>query len=333
MQVSRLKIGNTPLVELKSFSDKSIKIYAKLEWYNPFGSVKDRPAYWMIEDAEKRGVIDKEKTILIEPTSGNTGIALAGIAKNLGYKVEVVVPEKVSNETKILARLLGAKVLEVEDDLCPKVGKGTDQSIALAQAIVKGHPNKYFMPNQYENEANFLSHYEGTGPEIWEELNGKITHFITGIGTGGTITGVGTFLKERNKNVKVISVEPQKNHHIQGLRNLEESSMPKVLERRKEVIDEWLKVSDKEAFDTVREIYHKEKLLVGPSSGGVLAATLRIKDKVKEGILVVIFADDGRKYRSVYENFKVFDEEFDSLIKNSKYMPPNSLFMQNLSIY
>ncbi|GBC74841.1 Cysteine synthase B [archaeon HR06] len=321
MQISKLKVGNTPLLELKNYSN-GVKIYAKLEWYNPFGSVKDRPAYWMIEDAEKKGKINKGKTILIEPTSGNTGIALAGIAKSLGYEVEIVVPERVSPETKSLAKALGAKVLEVEDDLCPKVGKGTDQSIALAQAIIKGHPNKYFMPNQYENEANFLSHYEGTGPEIWRDLKGKVTHFIAGIGTGGTITGVGKFLKERNDKIKIIAVEPEKNHNLQGLRNLEESSMPKVLERRKEVVDEWIRVSDKEAFSMVREVYYKERLLVGPSSGAVLAAALKVKEKIKEGNLVIIFADDGRKYKSVYERFKVFNEPFEELVKRSLHLPP-----------
>ena len=192
-------IGNTPLIELKSFSTPKLKVFAKLEWYNPFGSVKDRAAYWMIKNAEEKNILKKDKSIIIEPTSGNTGIALTGIAAQLGYKVEIVIPEKVSSETKDILRKLGATLHETSDDLCPRVGAGTDQSIALAYAISKPRPDTYYMPNQYENDSNYLSHYESTGPEIWEQTNGKVTHFFTGCGTGGTITGTGTFLKEKKK--------------------------------------------------------------------------------------------------------------------------------------
>jgi cysteine synthase B len=177
-------IGNTPLIELNSFSIGNVKLYAKLEWFNPFGSVKDRAAYWMIKDAEKRGILKKDKSIIIEPTSGNTGIALSGIATALGYKVEIVIPDKVSEETKKILNHLGATLHETSDDLCPRVGAGTDQSIALAKAISKPRPDIYYMPNQYENDANFFAHYETTGPEIWKQTNGKITHFLTGCGTG-----------------------------------------------------------------------------------------------------------------------------------------------------
>ena len=169
-------VGNTPLIELSSFSTKNIKFYAKLEWYNPFGSVKDRAAYWMIKDAEKKGLLKKEKSVIIEPTSGNTGIALAGIATSLGYRVEIVIPEKVSEETKKILRDLGALLHETSDDLCPRVGAGTDQSIALAKAIAKPRPDVYYMPNQYENDANFLAHYDGTwtgdmGTNKWQSLS------------------------------------------------------------------------------------------------------------------------------------------------------------------
>ena len=217
------QVGRTPLIELTSFSTKRIKFYAKLEWSNPFGSVKDRAAYWMIKDAEKKGVLKKDKSIIIEPTSGNTGIALTGIASSLGYKVEIVIPEKVSEETKTILRQLGAILHETSDDLCPRVGAGTDQSIALAKAISKPRPDIYYMPNQYENDANYLAHYESTGPEIWEQTNGNITHFFSGCGTGGTITGTATFLKEKNQNIKVVAVQAQRNHLLQGLRNFEES--------------------------------------------------------------------------------------------------------------
>ena len=144
------RIGQTPLVELKSFSTKNVKFYAKLEWHNPFGSVKDRAAYWMIKDAEEKGFLKNDKSIIIEPTSGNTGIALTGIATALGYKIEIVIPERVSDETKDILRHLGATLHETSDDLCPRVGAGTDQSIALAKAISKPRPDIYYMPNQYE---------------------------------------------------------------------------------------------------------------------------------------------------------------------------------------
>src|SRR5919197_2647657 len=220
------RIGGTPLIELTSFSKGNVKLYAKLEWFNPFGSVKDRAALWMIRDAEKRGILKNNKSIIIEPSSGNTGIALTGIASALGYRVEIVIPDKVSEETKAILRHLGAVLHETSDDLCPRVGAGTDQSIALAKAISKPRPDIYYMPNQYENDDNFLAHDDSTGTEIWKQTNGKITHFLTGCGTGGTITGTAAFLKEKNSNIKVIAIQAQKNHLLQGLRNFEESSMP-----------------------------------------------------------------------------------------------------------
>src|ERR671923_1950169 len=257
------RIGNTPLYELTSYSTENIKFYAKLEWYNPFGSVKDRAAYWMIKNAEKKGLLVKNKSIIIEPTSGNTGIALAGIASSLGYKVEIVIPEKVSKETKRILRNLGATLHETSDDLCPRVGAGTDQSIALATAIAKPRSDVYYMPNQYENDSNFLAHYESTGPEIWEQTDGKVTHFLTGCGTGGTITGTASFLKEKNKNVQVIAIQAQKNHLLQGLRNFEESAMPELFKRRLAVVDEWMTATNKDSFDSVRQLLEKENMLVG----------------------------------------------------------------------
>ena len=314
------RVGNTPLIELESYS-KRVKILAKLEWYNPFGSVKDRPAYWMIKDAEKKGLLKKGKSIIIEPTSGNTGIALTGIAHLMGYEVEMVIPEKVSAETKSILRNLGAKLYETSDDLCPKVGVGTDQSISLATAISKARPEIYYMPNQYENEANFMAHYEGTGYEIWEQTKGTVTHLVAGAGTGGTITGAGTFLKEKNKKIKVIAVQPQKNHLIQGLRNYEESDMPPLFERRKDVVDEWYTITNEESFDASRDLLTREKLLVGPSSGCVMAATKKLAENLNECTIVVILADDGRKFKSLYLNQNVFTEtEFDNALKEAKNM-------------
>src|SRR5690348_9070324 len=313
------RIGNTPVIELKSFSTRNIKFYAKLEWHNPFGSVKDRAAYWMIKDVEKRGILKKDKSIIIEPTSGNTGIALTGIAMALGYRVEIVIPEKVSEETKKILRSLGATLHETSDDLCPRVGAGTDQSIALAKAISKPRPDIYYMPNQYENEANFLAHYEGTGPEIWTQTNGKVTHFLTGCGTGGTITGIATFLKERNKEIKVIAIQAQKNHLLQGLRNFEESSMPELFKRRESIVDEWITATNIESFDMVKQLANKEGLMVGPSSGSVMSSMLKVAQGLNEGVIVGIFADDGRKFRSLYTQQNVFSQrEYDRTLQAAK---------------
>ncbi len=315
------KVGNTPLIELRSFSDNKVRVYAKLEWFNAFGSVKDRPAYWMIKEAETKGRLHKDKSIIIEPTSGNTGIALTGIARLLGYKVEIVIPEKVSNETKQILRELGAELYETTDDLCPRVGVGTDQSISLASAIARARPDVYYMPNQYENDANFKAHYESTGPEIWKDTDGKVTHFITGAGTGGTITGVGKYLKEKNSSIKIIAVQPQKNHLIQGLRNYEESSMPELFKRREDVVDEWYTITNKESFDMVKVLYEKEQLLVGPSSGCVMAAVDKMLNKIDEGVVVAIFADDGRKFRSLFKDQGVFDDkEFEDALSKARLL-------------
>ena len=302
------RIGNTPLHELTSYSNENIKFYAKLEWYNPFGSVKDRAAYWMIRDAEKKGSLVKDKSIIIEPTSGNTGIALAGIASSMGYKVEIVIPEKVSAETKRILRNLGATLHETSDDLCPRVGAGTDQSIALATAIAKPRSDIYYMPNQYENESNFLAHYESTGPEIWEQSNGQVTHFFTGCGTGGTITGTGTFLKEKNENLKVIAIQAQQNHLLQGLRNFEESSMPNLFKRREGIVDDWMTATNQDSFNAVKELLEKEGLFVGPSSGSVMSCMLKYSKKIDKGVIVGIFADDGRKFKSLYKEQNVVAE-------------------------
>src|ERR687885_1428595 len=318
------QIGQTPLVELGSLSTSDVKLYAKLEWYNPFGSVKDRAAFWMIKDAEKKGILKKDKSIIIEPTSGNTGIALTGIASSLGYKVEIVIPEKVSKETKTILRQLGAILHETSDDLCPRVGAGTDQSIALAKAISKPRPDIYYMPNQYENDTNFLAHYESTGPEIWKQTNGSITHFLTGCGTGGTITGTATFLKEKNKSIHFIAIQAQKNHLLQGLRNFEESAMPELFKRRENVVDKWMTATNNDSFNAVRQLIEKESMLVGPSSGSVMTSMLKTAEKLDNGVIVGIFADDGRKFKSLYTQQNVFTEgEYETALKNAKNLSNN----------
>ncbi|MDH3611420.1 MAG: cysteine synthase family protein [Nitrosopumilus sp.] len=314
------RVGNTPLIKLNSLSNEKVAYFAKLEGHNPFGSVKDRAAYWMIKDGEEKGILTKGKSIIIEPTSGNTGIALTGIANLLGYKVEIVIPEKVSNETKDIIRNLGAKVFETSDDLCPKVGAGTDQSIALATSIASSRPDTYYSPNQYANEANFKGHYVGTGPEIWKQTEGKITHFFTGVGTGGTITGIGAFLKEKNPDIKIIGCQPQQNHLIQGWRNFEESAKPDLFLKREEVVDDWISVDNKEAFSVVREVFEKDKLLISPSSAAVYAC---MKKYVIEGnaCVVGIFADDGRKFKSVYAEQKIMSpDDFEICLKEAKHM-------------
>ena len=313
------QIGNTPIVPLESLDKDNVKYFAKLEGHNPFGSVKDRAAYWMIKDAEERGILKKNHSIIIEPTSGNTGIALAGIAKLLGYGIEIVIPEKASNETKKIIESLGAKLYETSDDLCPKVGAGTDQSIALATSIASSRPETYYSPNQYANEANFMGHYKGTGPEIWKQTDGKVTHFFTGVGTGGTITGIGTYLKEKNPEIKIIGCQPQQNHLIQGWRNFEESAKPDLFLKRENVVDDWISVTNAEAFGVVKEVFEKDGLLISPSSAAVYASMK--KYPIENGHVVGIFADDGRKFKSVYDEQNVMtEEEFEKVLKEAKYV-------------
>jgi S-sulfo-L-cysteine synthase (O-acetyl-L-serine-dependent) len=205
--------------------------------------------------------------------------------------------------------------------LCPRVGAGTDQSIALAKAISKPRPDIYYMPNQYENDANFLAHYESTGPEIWKQTNGAVTHFLTGCGTGGTITGTATYLKEKNKDIRVVAVQAQKNHLLQGLRNFEESSMPDLFKRRESVVDEWFTATNKDSFDAVRKLVEKESMLVGPSSGSVMASMTQLAEKIDHGILVGIFADDGRKFKSLYVKEGILTEqEYDRALAGAKHM-------------
>lgn len=316
------------MVKLDSLSTGNTSYFAKLEGHNPFGSVKDRAAFWMIKDGEEKGILKRGQSIIIEPTSGNTGIALTGIANVLGYKVEIVIPEKASEETKEIIRSLGAKIYETSDDLCPKVGTGTDQSIALATSIASSRPETYYSPNQYSNDANFMGHYKGTGPEIWKQTKGMITHFFTGIGTGGTITGIGTYLKEQNPDIKIIGVQPQQNHLIQGLRNFEESAKPDLFLRREEVLDDWVTSNNEQTFGVVREIFEKDRLVVSPSSAAVFAAMKNYP--IPDGACVVgIFADDGRKFKSIYSSQNVMtEEEFDSAVKQAKHMS-DIVYMQD----
>lgn len=292
----QVKVGGTPVTVIP-FKNRN-KVYAKLEFANAYGSIKDRPALWMLKKAIERGDALPGVTTLIEPTSGNTGIALAGLASQFGLKLMVVIPEKASEETKSRIRELGAEVVETTDDLCPRVGQGTDQAISLARAYVNSFPGKYYMLDQYSNEANYLSHYESTGPEIWRQTAGEITHFVAGVGTGGTLTGAGAYLKSMNPSIRVVGVQPQRNHHVQGLRNLEESAMPELLAKRQNIVDQWITVTDEEAFLAVEQLGSERGLAVGPSSGAVFAAISKLH--LEDAKVAVIFGDDAAKYRGFY---------------------------------
>jgi cysteine synthase B len=285
-------IGNTPLVELTRMNGNSrVKILAKLEGGNPGGSVKDRAAYYMIKKAEEAGELTKEKTIL-EPTSGNTGIALAMIGAAKGYKVKLTLPECVSSERQRTLEAFGAKVV-----LTP-AAEGTDGAIRAANDILEKEPDKYYMPNQFTNPNNPLAHYETTGPEIWAQTEGKVNVFVAGMGTTGTLMGVSRFLKEKNKDIKIIGIEPKPGHAIQGLKNMTESIVPQIYDRC--ALDDVLTIDDEDAFETSRCMAHSEGIFAGISSGAAIACTLKIAADMKEGIVVTIIPDRGDRYLSTH---------------------------------
>lgn len=283
-------IGNTPLVELKVLiNSPTVRIFGKLEGCNPGGSVKDRPAYYMIQKAEEAGELTKGK-IILEPTSGNTGIAVAMIGAAKGYPVTLVMPGCVSMERSRILEAFGAEVI-----LTP-AEEGTDGAIRKAHQIVHDEPDKYYMPNQFENENNSLSHYETTGPEIFSQTNGEIDVFIAGMGTTGTLMGTGRYLKERKPGVKIVGIEPVKGHAIQGLKNMEEAMVPKVY--HPELLDEKITIEDDEAFETARLLTTKEGIFVGMSSGAAVAGALHVAKRMDAGTIVVILPDRGDRYLS-----------------------------------
>ncbi len=286
-------IGNTPLVELMHLNGgKGVRIFGKLEGCNPGGSVKDRPAYYMIKNAEQAGELTHEKVIL-EPTSGNTGIALAMIAAAKGYQIKLFMPECVSSERRIILQALGADVL-----LTP-AKEGTDGAIRRAHELFEAEPGKYYMPNQYDNESNVLAHYETTGPEIFRQTEGAVDVFVAGMGTGGTLMGTGGFLKEKKRGCGIVGVEPTLGHAIQGLKNMHESIVPKIYHAEK--LDDKLVVEDGEAFEVTRLLAQHEGIFVGMSSGAAVAGALRVAEKMKKGTIVVILPDRGDRYLSVMQ--------------------------------
>jgi len=282
-------IGNTPVTCIDSNPNPQVKLFAKLEGNNPGGSVKDRIALYMIEMAEKEKKLTRDK-IILEATSGNTGIGLAMVASAKKYRVKLTMPACVSIERRRILEAFGAELILTPPD------EGTDGAIRLAHRILSEDPEKYFMPNQFDNDANVLAHYETTGKEIIEQTKGKITHFVAGMGTTGTLMGVSKRLKEFNKNIQIIGVEPVLHHRIQGLKNMSESIRPKIFDESR--LDEKCLVNDDEAFDTTRMMAVKEGMFVGMSSGAAMHVALRKSSELREGVIVVILPDRGDRYLS-----------------------------------
>jgi [CysO sulfur-carrier protein]-thiocarboxylate-dependent cysteine synthase len=281
-------IGNTPIVEMPRMSPKpSVRLFAKLEGQNPSGSVKDRIAKYMIEDAERRGVLTKDR-IVLEPTSGNTGISLAMICRIKGYRLKVVIPESVSAERTELLTAFGAEIVYSDG------ARGTNGSIEVAKQIAAEDP-AYFMPYQYGNEMNPRAHYETTGPEILRDLP-EIDVFVAGMGTGGTLTGTGRYLKEKKPGVKVVAAVPHPGDLVQGLRSLEEGFIPPVLDES--ILDGKIVVDSHTSFASSKELTQKEGIFAGISAGAVVKTAQRVAERLDAGNIVCLFADAGWKYLS-----------------------------------
>ena len=283
-------IGNTPLVEMTNLDgNPGGRLMAKLEGSNPGGSVKDRPAFYMLKKAIESGELRPGKVIL-EPTSGNTGIALAMIGASLGYKVELTMPDCVSSERQRAIEAFGAYIHLTPGD------ESTDGAIRRAHEMLEADRDRYYMPNQFENPNNVLSHYETTGPEIWAQTRGEVDVFVAGMGTTGTLMGVSRYLKERKPSVRIVAVEPGLDHKIQGLKNMTESIVPGIL--REDALDSRIMVSDDEAFDATRMLATREGLFVGMSSGAALAGALKVAKEMDSGTVVMLLPDRGDRYLS-----------------------------------
>lgn len=290
-------IGNTPIVRINKLNpNPKVNIFAKLEGQNPGGSIKDRIALKMLEEAEKAGKLKKDKTI-IEATSGNTGIALAMIGAVKGYAVEIVMSDAVSVERRKMIAAFGAKITLTDGKM------GTDGAIKKTRELVAKFPEKYYYPDQFSNNNNILAHYETTAVEIWEQMKGQIDYFVAAIGTSGTLMGVGKFLKQMNPAIKIVSAEPVKGHYIQGLKNMEEAIVPAIYDR--DHLDDIVMVETEDAYNLARQAAKNEGIFCGMSSGAAIYASLEIAKKIsrsasggKSGNIVTIFPDRGEKYLS-----------------------------------
>jgi cysteine synthase B len=286
-------IGNTPLIRLgkiTQYLNSDVEIYAKAEWFNPGGSVKDRPALWMILEGVRSGKLTKDK-IIMDSSSGNTAIAYAMLGAALGYRVELVTPENINIERKKTLEAFGSRII-YSNPL-----EGSDGAIKLAQKLRAQNPDKYFMPDQYNNPLNPISHYESTGPEILQQTRGRVTHFLAGVGTSGTLMGTGKRLREYNPSVKVISIEPAESlHGLEGLKHMATSIVPGIFDPI--FPDERLYVPTEDSYRVMKELLKTEGIFVGHSGGAVIHATLEYAKRLDEGVLVTVLPDSGYRYLS-----------------------------------
>ena len=289
-------IGNTPIVKINHMNkNPNVTVLAKLEGFNPTGSIKDRIALKMIEQAEADGVLTKDK-IIIEATSGNTGIALAMIGKVKGYKVNIVMSSAVSVERQKIIKAFGGEIILTDPE------RGTDGAIIKTKEILEQNSGKYYNPNQFSNENNKLTHYITTAEEIWIQTEGKVTHFVSSLGTSGTLMGVGMGLKEKNPDIKIVEAQPVVGHYIQGLKSMEEAIVPEIYNPAQ--IDISILIESEEAFEMARRIVAEEGIFVGMSSGAAMLAALEVAKDLDSGVIVVILPDRGEKYLST-DLFKV----------------------------
>ncbi len=288
----------SPLVRINALNPApGFDLFAKLEWMNPFGSVKDRAAAALIAQLESEGKLTAARG-LVEPTSGNTGISLAAIASMKGYSMRAIVPNKVPDEKKVLLKIAGADVDVINDAMCPSPGMG-EGSIGIAKSYAKARPERYVMPNQYENRANSEAHVRTTGPEIWRQTGGKVTHLFTSLGTCGTVTGCATYLKSKNPDIKVFAVQPSEGHDVPGLRNTSELHVSKLFDPA--LIDEILEIDFEKAYTTALELCRREGLFAGPSSGLIFEGARNVLGRQpipNAGCGVMIFCDSVFKYVS-----------------------------------
>lgn len=285
-------IGNTPLIKLNKFPGLSTdkQIFIKAEWFNPGGSIKDRAALCMIEEGIKSGRLSRDK-IIMDSSSGNTAIAYAMIGAALGFEVELVTPENINIERKKTLQAYGAKIIYSSPF------EGSDGAILEARKLAKEYPDKYFMPDQYNNISNPLAHFKSTGPEIWEQTNGEVTHFISGIGTGGTVMGAGEFLKTKNSNIQVIGVQPDDPlHGLEGLKHIPSSIKPGIYDESR--LDILFSANTEESYKIMEKLVNLEGMFVGHSGGAVVLSALKIINEVEQANIVCVIPDGGYRYLS-----------------------------------